>query len=501
VHPRIPMALACPSAVLLIAGCGLFRSETGYEASWRRSPANGDPTTMPRAGAEESLFVSAGQSEGPLSLDAAIALALRNDRQIHIARLNVGIAEDRIITARSFLLPQIKVGVGQTWLDEQPGFYDPENKVGFIAGEKATFRANVQLLVPIYDFGGALAQYRQTQLYRMNEQSVEERVRQEVVYEVSEAYFAILRAERLLQVAKESMKMTEAHLKQAKDFFAEGLVDKRDFLQAELRLAQVKQSLFRTENGYAMAISSFNKMIGRDINAPTRVVDVLEPRSPGLGLEDCMALAQNNRPELQQLRLRSEMAAAALRAAKAARYPRIYAVGGIHYNDDRYRLRETTQSVGLRMDVDVFSGGRVTAQISEAEKRCLQAEEAHKDLSEGLKLQVKGAYLGVDEARKKLAVTGKAIAQAEENLRISKNQYAENVISSTEVLDAQTLLTRARSDHHQALSYLNAAMARLEWALGTKLPAPENAPMPPPITGEDSAAGRVGNNEKGRRPR
>ena len=431
--------------------------------------------------ASEALMEARDGFDAPVTLETAITLALGNDRQIRIARLNVGIAEDRIITARSFFLPKLKVHAGETWLDKQPGAYDPVTKGKFIFGEKVVFRADAKLLVPIYDFGGTAARYRHAKLYSMSEISAAERVRQEVVYEVTEAYFGILKAERLLQVLKESEAMTQAHLKQAKDFLVEGLVDKRDALQAELRLARVRQSLFQAENGYELAVSTFNKMIGRNINASTKVVDILTTRRLGLDLKDCLSLAQSHRPEIAQLRTRRNMAEAALEKAKAARYPRIYGLGELDYDEDEYNLRRETWSAGLHVELDLFSGGKVTAEIKEAEKRRLQAREAHNDLTEGLKLQVKGAYLAVLEASKNLSVTEKAIAQAEENLRISKNQYAENVIVATEVLDAQTLLTNARSDHHRALYYLNAAIARIEWAMGMKLGAssPKNEGIRP----------------------
>jgi outer membrane protein len=471
----------CMSAFVLSGGCR--DSETPNQASLdrrsenvSRSITNGE---SPKTFAD--LAKGGGDSGKPLALEAAIALALKNDRQIRIARFNVGIAEDRIITARSFFLPRLRVGAGYAWLDKQPGIFNPDNGMEILAGEKAAFRADARLLVPIYDFGATGSRYRQAQLYRMSEVSARQRVRQQVVYQVTEAYFGILKAGRLLQVARKSLEMTQAHLKRAKNFFVEGLVDKRDVLQTELRLAQVKQSLFRAENGQAMAVSGFNIVIGRSINSPTKVLDILVPGKVGLGLKKCFSLAEVHRPELAQLRTRRAMAEAALKAAKAARYPRIFAVGGYDYDSDEYKLRQETWSVGLRVEMDLFSGGSVTAQIRTAEKRRLQATEAYDDLAEGLKLQVKGAWLAAVEASKNLSVTEKAIAQAEENLRINKDQYAENVIAATEVLDAQTLLTNARASRYQALYYLNAAIARLEWAMGTteKTPGLKNEKVLP----------------------
>ncbi len=410
----------------------------------------------------------------PLALATAITLALQNDRQIKIARLNVGIAEDRMVTARSFYLPHLKVSAGETWLDKQPGIFDPETKHSFLAGEKSVFRADAKLMIPVYDFGRTSAACRQAGLYRMSQESIAARTRQEIVYEVTESYFAVLRIKRMLQVAHEALELTAAHLKQAGAFFAQGLVDKRDVLQAELQLAQVKQTLFQAENGYEMTISSFNTMIGCDINRPTQIIDILAPRPFAIDIEACMSAAEQNRPELNRTRIQQKMARAGLDAARAEKYPKIAALTGFGYNDDEYQLRDKVWSGYLGLELDLFNGGMKNAQVREAEKRLAQTDEVYEELRNDLKLQVKGAYLAVVEAEKKLSVTEKAIEQARENLRIVKNQYATNVASSTDVLDAQTLFTRTTSDHYHALYYLNAALARLEWAMGTQLSMPAN---------------------------
>ena len=62
----------------------------------------------------------------------------------------------------------------------------------------------------------------------------------------------------------------------------------------------------------------------------------------------------------------------------------------------------------------------------------------------------------------------KAIEQAEENFRINEERYKERVATSTDVIDAQTLLTRAKSDYYNALSNYNIALAELERSMGIK---------------------------------
>jgi len=88
------------------------------------------------------------------------------------------------------------------------------------------------------------------------------------------------------------------------------------------------------------------------------------------------------------------------------------------------------------------------------------------ELKDNIRLEVKDAYLLLREAEKNIQVTRTAIAQAEENFRINEERYKQQVATSTDVLDAQTLLTRARSNYFNALSDYNISWAKLERAMG-----------------------------------
>jgi outer membrane protein len=84
-----------------------------------------------------------------------------------------------------------------------------------------------------------------------------------------------------------------------------------------------------------------------------------------------------------------------------------------------------------------------------------------------IRLEVKEAYLSLREAEKNFTVADQSIKQAEENFRISEFRYREQVATSLEVLDAQTLLTQAKNNIFQALYAYNLAHSRLMRAMGT----------------------------------
>ena len=89
-------------------------------------------------------------------------------------------------------------------------------------------------------------------------------------------------------------------------------------------------------------------------------------------------------------------------------------------------------------------------------------------IEDGIRFQVKEAVLYLEEAEKNIPTTQKAVLQAEENLRVSKERYRSQLTTSTEVLDAQTLLTQARLNYYNSLYDYNLAEARLQRAMGER---------------------------------
>jgi outer membrane protein TolC len=95
------------------------------------------------------------------------------------------------------------------------------------------------------------------------------------------------------------------------------------------------------------------------------------------------------------------------------------------------------------------------------------AELRLEDYKDSISLEIKQAYLDLFEAEKNIPTTRKAVEQAEENLRVSRERYETQVTTSTEVLDAQALRTRARTNYYRALYSHHLAKARLLRAVGT----------------------------------
>ncbi len=96
-----------------------------------------------------------------------------------------------------------------------------------------------------------------------------------MVLDVKVAYFNILRAQRLVETARQSVEMLSAHRDVAHHFFLVGLIPKNDLLQSEVQLANGKQTLVKAQNAVTLAKSSLNTLLKQNLHSSLEVVDIL----------------------------------------------------------------------------------------------------------------------------------------------------------------------------------------------------------------------------------
>jgi outer membrane protein TolC len=157
------------------------------------------------------------------------------------------------------------------------------------------------------------------------------------------------------------------------------------------------------------------------------------------------------------------------KAAKSEYYPKLFAQGGYNFTENRYQFPEGNWSVILGIDLNLFSGGSTKAEVSKVLHRREQLLEEKRKLMDDIKLEVEKSYLDLKNALEKILVTKGAANQAEENLRINKIKYEEGIGTSTDVIDAITLLTLAETNYCRALYELRRAQAELRYATGSDL--------------------------------
>jgi len=427
------------------------------------------------------IFLTTGvtwaqESQKPLTLEESIKIALERNLKLHSAMEGVAGSEFRRKAAMTDFFSKWTGQYGYT-------FYNSPVTVGYVAitlptgkvinTDREIYNLSTTISQPLFAGGSILSNYRNEKLGVDISKTDVETVKRDIILLVREGYFNILRAEKFLDVAQQTVKQFSAQLEVTKAFFEVGIVPKNDVLQAEVRLANAKQALVRTENDVVLAKSSFNSLLRREIDTPLQIIDILEYSPFSLRFEESLKEALEKRPEIRTANLKIAQSKEGVKIAKSGFFPTINLLGNYSRVSDEPLLggdrgeRWTVQGLAT---FTLGDWGKTAYKVGESKVKVTQGEDSKVQLIEGITLEVKNDYQIILVAEKNISVSEKAIEQAEENLRMNEERYKYQVATATDVLDAVILLALARVNYYGALSDFNIAKARLERAMGRMYP-------------------------------
>jgi outer membrane protein len=351
----------------------------------------------------------------------------------------------------------------------------PESRISgapIPAGTRDNYNWELELKQPLFAGGGIMANYQINRLGEGISRMDETTTTLNIIQEVKVSYFTILKTERIMDVARQSLEQLKMHRNVAKNFYDVGMIPKNDLLYAEVQLANGNQFLVRAENGVELAKAKFNTVLRRGINAPVEIEDILSYKPFQKELADCVKIAFENRPEIKAYSMKVEQAEKEVKLMKSRFFPSLDLVGNYSrfgedpdLNGSKYTPQERWYVMAVA-NWDIWEWGRTKHKVDFNMSRKNQASDYLAAIKDRIALDVKSSYLLLREAEKHIFVAKKAIEQAEENFRINEERYKEHVATSTDVIDAQTLLTSSKSDYYNALSNYNIAMAGLERSMG-----------------------------------
>jgi outer membrane protein TolC len=432
-----------------------------------------------------ALFPPLIFAEQPLTLDASINIALKNSSTINIAKEGTKGATALKMEAMTGFLPKFNTSYSYTRLNEDPfsrfqglppGPLYSMNGMEVPVGTKNNYNWAVEARQPLFAGGGILANYQVNSIGEDIARLEETAKYQDVVQEVKIAYFNILRTKRIQEAAQQSVEMLTAHRDVAENYFKVGMIPKNDLLHAEVELANGKQALIRAKNAVELAKSNFNTVLKREIFTPVEIEDILTYHSSKQSFDECLNIARQTRPELKISFLKSTQAGKLVRLAQSDYFPTLSVVGNYtrfgdnpSVNGSDYKDMESWYLMAVA-SWNFWEWGKTKFRVDASKAKENQVMEALRELNDKITLEIKSANLILQETESQIVVWLKVIEQAEENFRISEERYKERVATSTEVLEAQTLLTKAKSEYANALGDYNINYARLQRAMGTIWP-------------------------------
>ena len=393
------------------------------------------------------------------TLEEAWNIAIDNNHQIKSAKADTSASEQQLYSAEGQRLPELNIGTGYTQFSEtQAAKADFEGQSGqFNTYQAGSVKAQAIASLPIYTSGRISHSINAAEASLQAAQHNEISSVLNIKMQVSEAYVAVLRMEGALQVAQSHVDRLNAHNQDVKNLYDQGVVAKNDLLAANVELANAQQLVVQATNQLDIARAHYNQLLDRNLADEVHLSPQF-PETPQGTLTELSHSALTQRPELIVLAQQIEALEQHAQSVKAGTLPQVSVNGGYQYQENRYQVFQGLWMVNVGMQWKLFDGS--TRHSSDAiSRQAVSLKEQRDDLSSMISLQVRQAWLEIQEAQKRIEVTQQAIAQADENMKVTTDRYQQGLSTNTEVLKAEDLRTKTHDNFNNA-SY-DAALATL----------------------------------------
>ncbi|MDA8121078.1 MAG: TolC family protein [Deltaproteobacteria bacterium] len=290
-------------------------------------------------------------------------------------------------------------------------------------------------------------------------------VREDVAFAAKVAYYNVLRARRIVEVSRETVKQRESLLRQAQAYYDAGIRARIDVARAEANLFQARAETTAAGNDLQVARITLLTRMGVDGPRDFELKDTLATEALPGSTEEWLKEAEGNRPDLRALQEKERAAAMSLRGARAGYNPVLTGNGGYGYAAEDFPL-EQNYSLSVQLAVPVFSGFLTRRQVAEAQAQLASARYAVTDMKRLVRLQVEQAALSVGAAVERTGARRKEREASEENLRLATARYEVGAGDIIEMIDAQVQMTRSDTSMIEALYDSSVSIAALQRAIG-----------------------------------
>ncbi len=401
-----------------------------------------------------------------ITLDTALQLALEHNYAIRQARARYAQALGSVEESRAGRLPTLTASAGYTRTDEGR----LERLDGLTFGSADQWQAGIQARQTIYAGGAVSSAIRGSEAFREAAVADFDASVRTALLSVQEQFYAVLLARQQVEVQEQAIQLLEEELANATARVDAGSGSPFDRLRAEVALANGQPPLIRARNALKLSAVELLRAVGLPAEDSTEasVVGSLNFNAVEPTLENVLASAHENRPELRQLKNNVAAAEYAVSGARATGRPIVgvfagYGVQKSQFSDD-FGDSVDGWSAGVQGSWDIFDGKATKGRVAQARARLQQARLELDETNLAIDAEVRRAFLGYGEAREILVASQKGVTQAEESVRLARSRFDAGAATQLDVLQAQVALTETRTNEALALHDANVALARLRRA-------------------------------------
>lgn len=404
-----------------------------------------------------------------LTVGDCVAVALKKNTSLLMARERKGYAQDRRKEAFGVALPDVSVSGSYLYQG---------NVVKFDMGEGRSLsfspdhNYSLDFSVSQWIYSSAVsAGYEAAKLLEKAASEGYESARINVTAGVKLKFYAAMFARDIVSAAKEAVERARSHAKDAHDRKAVGLSTDYDVKRLETSLAEAGANLSSAKNEYAKAVADLADTLALNPMDSVELVGELAYEPFETPLAKAVESALENRPDLGAARKNYEASRNITTAFKSEIMPSARAFGGLKrsnsdfHSDGGFGWR-SDWNVGVKVDMSLYDGGerssRVRQRLAEEEIARLESENVDRQAV----LEVKTAHDELGRAGESVLAQAKNVEYAQETYRIASERRKLGMATHLELLDAHVALTGAGVNHSKALFEHMAAKTKLLRAMG-----------------------------------
>lgn len=472
------------------------------------------------------LLPMAGQAQRLLTLDSCRAMALRNNKQMSVARMKQEVSANLRESARTKYLPRVSALGGYVWTSKEVSILNEDQKSALSTlGSNAAASlqsslgpiisqlpaaAQAQVGQDMAQFAGVLDQTGQgivnalrtdtrnmfagavmvTQpvymggaidaMNRMADISVDmaanslEAKRQNTLFNIEQAYWQVVTLRHKEKLAESFLTLVKKLDGDVQKMIAEGVATKSDGLAVSVKVNEAEMALMKVSDGLVLSKMLLCQLCGLPVDTQITLADenvenvaVVEVKA-----QPNVDQAMQNRPELKLLQNTVDLTRETTNLLKATNRPQVLVTGGYAVtNPNTFNGFEKKfggfWNLGLVVRVPIWNWGDTKYKVRASKGATTIANLELNEARELIELQVNQNSFKLNEANKKLAIASANLAKADENLRTANLGFEEGVISLTTVMEAQTAWLQAQTQKVDAEIDVKLSQVGLQKALGT----------------------------------
>jgi len=414
------------------------------------------------------ITVVTAQTPPKLTLQEAVAIAVKNHPQIQGAQYEANFAHEQITINRAAYYPALNGDITASQGNDL-------SRIG--AGELSAsrlfnrFGQGATLSQLVTDSGRTPNLVASARLQAQAATHTLEATRYDVVLQVNRAYFDVLHAQEVIKTAQKTIEARQTLSDQVTELAKNNLKSQLDVSFADVNVSEAKLLLIRAQEALDGAIAELGRALGSDQPANYQLVEEPLPPGPPAKPDDLIAQAVANRPELASLRSSRDSAYKFFEAEKDLKRPTvsIAAVGGfIPYinTPPTAPIPAEYEGIAANVSIPVFNGHLFSARREAAHQRAMESDQRLRNEQQIVARDVRVAYGAAITAYQRIDVTAQFLRQAALALSLAEGRYALGLSSIVERIQAELNLTQTEIENLSAKYDYQSQYAGLQYTIG-----------------------------------